>query len=275
MKFKCTDVSQSARDIVAEVMESPDSQLLIPPKLSGQHPPAEHPDSDEKHIGLFSSGTTGSPKEIWNRYENLVKNARYSAQAFGVKPEHRLLMMAAPWHVAGLSWAIMAEELGCEYRFIKTKKGEDDKWLKSVQEFKPDFLLTVPAVLRAMYGEEWFVPHIVFGGYSVDEGELQKLNPHSDFTIQGYGQTEAGGLIAAHKRKNTDPVGPYEHLCSGKPLAGVNLTCEGSPDNPAPIYIQSETAYTQKKYNSRDVGFMDLQGRVYVLGRADKIVNEK
>ncbi|MGN8224754.1 AMP-binding protein [Gracilimonas sp. BCB1] len=275
MKFKLTDVSKSACDIIDEVMQSPDSQLLIPPKMKGQNPGAEHPESDEKQIGLFSSGTTGSPKEIWNSYENLVRNARFTAEAFGVKPNHRLLMMAAPWHVAGLSWAIMAEELGCEYRFITTKKGEGDQWLKSVQEFEPDFLLTVPAVLRAMYGEDWFVPHIVFGGYSVDEGELQQLNPHCEFTIQGYGQTEAGGLIAAHKRKSTAPVQPYEHFCSGHPIRGVQLKCEGTPENPAPIFIQSETAFTKEEYDSKDVGFRDSHGRLYVLGRADKIVSEK
>ncbi len=275
MKFKITDVSKPPREIIVEVMESSRSQLLIPPKLAGENPQAYHPENNEKYIGLFSSGTTGSPKEIWNRYENLVRNARYSAGAFGVKSKHRLLIMAAPWHVAGLSWAIMAEMLGCDYHFITTKKGEGDKWLKSIQEFKPDFLFTVPAVLRALYGKDWFVPHVVFGGYSVEEDELQELTPHCDFTIQGYGQTEAGGLIAAHKRKSKDWVRPYEHICSGKPIAGVELRCEGSPENPASIYIQSETAFTQAEYNSRDVGFRDSQGRVYVLGRSDEVVNEK
>ncbi|MBO6587319.1 MAG: AMP-binding protein [Gracilimonas sp.] len=275
MKFKTTDVSKPAGEILSEVMGSSHSQLLIPPKLADENPPAQHPESDEKYIGLFSSGTTGSPKEIWNSYENLARNARFTAEVFGVKSTHRLLMMAAPWHVAGLSWGIMAEELGCEYQFITTKKGEGDKWLKNVREFKPDFLLTVPAVLRALYDEEWFVPQVVFGGYSLDEGEFQKLNPHCDFTIQGYGQTEAGGLIAAHKRKSTAPVQPFGHLCSGHPIRGVRLKCEGTPENPAPIYIQSETAFIEQEYNSRDVGFMDSLGRVYVLGRAGEIVNKK
>jgi hypothetical protein len=64
-------------------------------------------------------------------------------------------------------------------------------------------------------------------------------------------------------------------LCSGHPIRGVKLKCEGSPENPAPVYIQSETAIIQEKYNSRDVGFKDSLGRVYILGSSDKIVKEK
>lgn len=275
MNFKITDIGEAGKAIVQEVIVSADSQLLVPPKLADRNPHLDNPKSDQKYVGLFSSGTTGTPKAIWNSYKNLVSNARYTAEAFGVKPDHRLLMMAAPWHVAGLSWAIMAEELGCEYQFITTKKGEDDKWLKGVQDFEPDFLMTVPAVLRSLYGDDWFVPNVVFGGYSLEEGELEKLKHHCEFTIQGYGQTEAGGLIAAHKRKSTEPANNIDHLCCGYSINGVTLQSEGSSEKPAPIYIQSETAYTNQKYNSGDLGFIDQTGKVYILGRADEIVSEK
>jgi acyl-coenzyme A synthetase/AMP-(fatty) acid ligase len=96
MKFKVTDISKPVRAIAAEVMRGSHSQLLIPPKRADKKLPAKYPESDEKYIGFFSSCTTGSPKEIWNSYENLVRNARYTAEAFGVKSNHRLLLMAAP-----------------------------------------------------------------------------------------------------------------------------------------------------------------------------------
>ncbi|MEQ8523724.1 AMP-binding protein [Gracilimonas sp.] len=275
MNFKNTNIEESGQVIVREVIESTYSQLLIPPKMADRNPQIDSPDSDQKYIGLFSSGTTGLPKAIWNSYTNLVSNARYTAEAFGVKPHHRLLMMAAPWHVAGLSWAIMAEELGCEYQFITTKKGEGNKWLKSVQDFSPDFLMTVPAVLRALYGNDWFVTNVVFGGYSLEEGELEMLEHHCEFTIQGYGQTEAGGLIAAHKRRSTEPADDIDYLCCGHPIKGVTLRSDGSLEKPAPIYIQSETAFTHEEYNSGDRGFIDQKGKVYILGRADKIVGQK
>lgn len=275
MNFKIADVSKSGWEIVRGIIKSTDSQLLIPPKLAGKNLQIENPGSNEKYVGLFSSGTTGTPKGIWNRYSHLVRNAHYTAEAFGVKSTHRLLMMAAPWHVAGLSWAIMAEELGCDYKFITTKKGEEQRWLKAVQEFEPDFLLTVPAVVRAIYGKEWFVPNVVFGGYSLEEGELQKLKAHSDFTIQGYGQTEAGGLIAAHKRKSAEPIEAYDYMCCGSPIKGVSIRCDGTLENPAPIFIQSQTACTDVEYDSRDLGFIDQSGNIYVIGRADKIVQKK
>lgn len=275
MNFKITDIERPGNEIVREVIAGTDSQLLIPPKLSDANLQIDNPRLDQRYIGLFSSGTTGSPKAIWNSYENLANNARYTAEAFGVKSGHRLLMMAAPWHVAGLSWAIMAEELGCEYQFITTQKGEGDKWLKSVQDFEPDFLMTVPAVLRTLYGNDWFVPNVVFGGYSPEEGELEKLKHHCEFTIQGYGQTEAGGLIAAHKQRSTEIIDDLEHLCCGHPIKGVTLQSKGSLEKPAPIYIRSETAFTNEEYNSGDLGFLDQKGNVYILGRADKIISQK
>ena len=54
-------------------------------------------------VGIFSSGTTSTPKCIWNRVDRLVKNGQYSAEAFEVKVSDTLLLMALPWHVAGLT----------------------------------------------------------------------------------------------------------------------------------------------------------------------------
>jgi acyl-coenzyme A synthetase/AMP-(fatty) acid ligase len=257
------------------VIKSDESQLLIPPRFQDAEleiPPLRRTD---KHIGLFSSGTTGKPKGIWNSFDNLKQNGIYTAEAFGVKQNHKLLILAAPWHVAGLSWAIMAEKLGCNYEFITTKKGDDENWFKAVGKFQPDFMLTVPAVLRALYNRDWHVPNVVFGGYSIEPKDFELLAPHCDRMIQGYGQTEAGGLIAARSWKSEETKDELDHLCCGKPIEGVKLSCNGTPNNPKLIFIDSQTSFTSKEYNAGDLGFMDNEGQVYLLGRADEIVNSK
>jgi len=275
MKFKITSLDRSAKEIVKQVIQSDQSQLLIPPRFKDLELNIPSLKKTDKQIGLFSSGTTGTPKCVWNSFERLKQNALFTADAFSVKPAHKLLILAAPWHVAGLSWAIMAEKLECDYEFITTKKGDDKLWLKAVKETKLAYLLTVPAVLKALYQEDWYVPNIVFGGYSIDPKDVDLLAPHCETMIQGYGQTEAGGLIAAHKLRSSEAMEKLRHLCCGEPIEGVQLNCKGTADNPDHIFIQSETAFTPDEYDSGDLGFMDKEGKVYILGRADDIHRSK
>lgn len=267
MDYEITSLEGSGKDIVRRVMYADVSQLLIPEKYQGMDLEISQPPTDGKYIGLFSSGSTGTPKCIWNSFDNLLRNARYTAEAFEVSPRHVLLMMALPWHVAGFSWMLMAEQLDCEYMFITTKKGEHDLWLRNTQDVSPDYLLTVPAVLRALFQEEWFVPNVVYGGDPIRYDEYKLLAPHCSVMVQGYGQTEAGGLISGYKRRSTVIPAENEHLCHGKPIRGVGLTCKGSESEPASIFIESETAFTKSRYDSGDLGYFDDQGNIYVTGR--------
>ena len=268
MSYEITSLEGSGKDIIRRVMNASTSQLLIPPKLEGIELVIPEPPSDDKYIGLFSSGTTSSPTCIWNSFENLQKNAKYSANAFEIESHHVLLMMAMPWHVAGFSWMLMAELIDCDYFFITTKKGEHDLWIKTVQDIEPDYLLTVPAVLRALYDEEWFVTNVVYGGYPIKFEDYSKLSPHCLNMFQGYGQTEAGGLISAYKRRSTTLPFEMENFCCGNPIEGVSLLCEGTREHPEPILITSETAFKSEQYDSGDVGFKDDKGNIYVVGRS-------
>tara|TARA_R110000868_G_scaffold408928_1_gene693241 strand:- start:5968 stop:6825 length:858 start_codon:yes stop_codon:yes gene_type:complete len=268
MTFEITSLKGSGKDIIRRVMKSETSQLLIPPKLTDKALKIDKPPSDGKYIGLFSSGTTSQPICIWNKFERLQKNAKYSATAFEVKPRHLLLMMALPWHVAGFSWMLMAEYLECEYFFITTQKGEHDLWIRTVKDIEPDYLFTVPAVLRALYNEEWFVSNIVFGGYPITFEEYSTLAPYCRLMYQGYGQTEAGGLISSYKRRSTQIPTKLENFCQGKPIQGVELSCNGTKENPQDIFIKSSTAFTQELYNSGDMGFKDRNGNIFVMGRS-------
>ncbi len=268
MDYEITSLEGSGKDIVRRIRSSKKSQLLIPPKLLGMSLDIPAPPSGDKYVGLFSSGTTQQPKCIWNTLDKLEENARYSASAFEVEPQHLVLLMAMPWHVAGLSWMLMCESVECDYFFITTRKGEHNLWIKTVQDISPDYLFTVPAVLRALYDEDWFVNNVAYGGYPIKFEEYAKLSPHCSSMYQGYGQTEAGGLISCHKRRSTVLPFELENLCNGKAIEGVELTCSGTQEHPTPIYIYSKTSCFPQTYDSGDVGFTDEEGNIYVAGRS-------
>ena len=156
MNYEETSLIGSGKEILQRVLASEASQCLIPPQFNRSELEIPDPPKDgEKYIGLFSSGTTGSPKCIWNRLDNLQLNARFSAQAFDVSPSHFCLMLAKPWHVAGFSWMLMAESIDCEYLFVTTYRGDQDTWLKTIHDTNPDYLFTVPRVLEVLIDADY------------------------------------------------------------------------------------------------------------------------
>lgn len=275
MSYNHINTEKSEKSIVQTVMVSKGSQLLIPPNYKNRHPEITEPEKDLKYIGLFSSGSTGKPKCIWNSYRNLVNNGKYSFEAFEIVQGQKLLILAKPWHVAGLSWALMAEEFDCEYQFFTTNRGEQDKWLERIQHFKPDVLLTVPPVLASLQGEKWFVPKIIFGGLPFQKSEFEKMEAYCEVMIQGYGMTEAGGLISCHHHVSGDAFFEEEYLCNGVPIKGVEIKCMGSEDNPEEVFIRSETAYTHSFYPTGDLGYKDEKGKIYLTGRKEQVTQKK
>jgi len=274
MSYELTDLTKSPKEIIFQLLTSERSQLLIPPQYSREQIEISELFSDEKSVGLFSSGSTAHPKCIWNTFENLLLNAKQSAGAFEINSGYRLLILAKPWHVAGLSWALMAEQLDCEYEFLTTNGGEEGQWLAAINEFSPDYILTVPPVLRAIYDKEWFVPNIIFGGTPFEFKDFDLLSSHCSTMYQGYGQTEAGGLIAAHKYISSKTPKYNEHKNCGIPIDGVKLKSVGTFSQPSEIYIKSDTAFVESWYNSGDMGYVE-NSEIHLTGRSEKVISEK
>lgn len=267
--YKLANTSLKPKELFRRIRTSSDAYLLLPPGIAEEEAQiTKVPGHLQKVIGLFSSGTTGTPKCIWNSYFKLEKNAALSAEEFEIQSNDRILMMAKPWHVAGLSWALMAEQVRCEYKFITTEKGDDTRWFKAVKNYNPTYLLTVPAVLRSLYEQgRWFVPKIVYVGSAIEQWDYNHLKKHSEKLYQGYGQTEAGGLISCHRVDLSGNISETEHHCYGKPPARINVKCEGTAAKPDSIFIKSPTAIYPDFYDTGDEGYIDSEERMHLLQR--------
>jgi len=252
----------------SEILDSNDDLLLQP--RTGITP--ENPSkSSHRQIGLYTSASTGQAKCVWNSTNHLKENARITAREFQISRDDRLLMLAKPWHVAGLSWVLMADYVGTNYKFIATKSGEDDRWYEMIQEYDPTCLLTVPAVLRSLFSySDWFVPRIIFGGSPISHEDYKPLLGHCTSLIQGYGQTEAGGLISCYSMDMKSNISEETCYCYGHWPNEFDIDCEGTPEQPAPILLNSPTSIHEGYYDTGDQGYLSKEGMLYLVGRKDK-----
>ena len=271
-QYHVVNTKKSAEYIIDSVLQKDHHILLKPPRLNGSALDRSLPDSpDEKMIGLYSSGSTRNPACIWNSYANLKRNARMTYNMFDISEHQSILIIASPWHVAGLSWALMAEHGGNLYHVVPPRRKQASLWPRLINDTKPDVLLTVPTVLRLMGQESsWFVPNIVCGGEPLKPADYHMLSRHSDTLYQAYGQTEAGGLISVHRRNLKQPPGFHEFQCCGYTPAECNIRCDGSCEAPAPILLKSPTSIYSNWYDTGDKGFMDSLNRLYLSGRNDE-----
>lgn len=269
INYAIPDPNLPAKHYFHEILKSTGSCLLLPPYIRSEDAIIKDPPGvSGPYIGLFSSGTTGTPKCIWNSLINLQNNGRITAEAFGITSSHRLLIMAKPWHVAGFTWMLTARDKGCAYEFVTTKKGGEEEWLRTIQEVNPTHLLTVPAVLRSLYSlANWKAPVIVSGGSPVYTHDYNELKNHSDIFYQAYGQTEAGGLISCNSFELNSDITEQICYCYGIPPPEVKVRCKGSPKHPAPIFIKSPTAVQTGFYDTGDLGYLNVKGELFLAGR--------
>jgi O-succinylbenzoic acid--CoA ligase len=270
--FKKVDTTQAPRDIINRVLDAEENLLLIPPRFEELDLEIGLPKQAAVQIGLFSSGSTGDPKCIWNTRQNLLLNGEFSREAFGLSHSDRVLIIASPWHVAGLTWALMAQLAGVPYKMVVPHTKESDQWSSIIRDFQPTHLFTVPTVLRYLAQQsDWSCRNIAYGGASIEPDLYDQMAEHGTVMYQAYGQTEAGGLIAVHKRLlGSDPY-EFEAICCGKPPRGIMLECDSTDVNePAPIRLLSETAVYDDWYDTGDVGYLNEAGDLHITGRKHK-----
>lgn len=165
---------------------------------------------------------------------------------------------------------MMAEHFDNEYKFIATQKGDEKKWYEAIQQFKPDVLLTVPTVLKSLLDFQWSIPKIIFGGTPLEPEELKSISKRCVDLFQGYGQTEAGGLITVNKYEKLPDMISDEHRCCGQPIERVDLRCNGSIKKPEMVLVRSRSAYTDGFYETGDLGYK-MSKEIYISIAVSKV----
>jgi long-chain acyl-CoA synthetase len=238
-----------------------------------------------------TSGSTGQPKLVLRSHTALCRYAIH----VGPQIQHennerpRFLMVAALTHAFGFHMLTTALSEGAE--LLIPSRIDTGASLQEVRELNPTVVPLVPRILRSFFlqkerakenigGDRVFGPGIKFlisAGGSGDPSYFQILHDQGVQILELYGSSEAS-LISMTPRDGWRPG------YAGKILPDVEMKVEEdgellirSPGIMAGYYNDEKNnleAFTQDGfYRSGDLGQIDSQGYLQILGRKKDIFN--
>ena len=265
---------------------------------------AELDDSDEEiAIQLFTSGTTAAPKAAVLRHSNLLSYILGTVEFGSAADDEAALVCVPPYHIAGI--AALLSSIYAMRRIVLLPAFDPARWLNLAASERVTNAFVVPTMLSRIIatidgGAGAAVPtlrSVAYGGGRMPVELIDRaldLFPETGFT-NAYGLTETSSTIAL--------LGPEEHRAAhksavahvrarlssvGRPLPTIQLEIRDEGGNVLPagkrgeIYVRGEQVSGQYKERSaldaqgwfptRDAGWIDTDGYLFLAGRADDVI---
>ena len=254
-------------------------------------------------VQIFTSGTTAAPKAALLRHANLMGYILGTVDFCSAKAVEAQLVCVPPYHIAGIS--ALLSSIYAMRRIVILPAFDPDIWLDIVAAEHVSNVFLVPTMLSRIIdslnagksADLMSLQAIAYGGGRMPiELILDALArfPHCRFT-NAYGLTETSSTIALlgpddHRlAQHSDDAAIQARLASvGKPLATVELEIrddEGQPvatGESGEIYVRGEQVageYRERSavdaqgwFPTRDAGWLDDNGYLFLSGRADDVI---
>jgi len=250
--------------------------------------PAEW-DRHETALVMFTSGTTGDPKGVRLTLGNLVASATASAFRLGVSPSDRWLCCLPVYHMGGLAPLLRCPLYGTA--LLLQTEFDADGTAGALAEHEATGVSLVPTQLTRMLDAGWRPPRrldsVLLGGAPARRELVERALDLGVPVFPTYGLTEAASQVATA----TPGTARSAPGTVGEPLVVTDLrvvdadgttldrgeTGELVVDGPTvtPGYLdedRTESAFSEHGLHTRDVGYVDGDGRLWVLGRADDTI---
>ncbi|HSQ01286.1 MAG TPA: enolase C-terminal domain-like protein [Candidatus Dormibacteraeota bacterium] len=239
--------------------------------LGESNGPASAPlDLAAPHSVVFTSGSSGAPKPVRLTAGNHFWSAIGSALALGVRDDDRWLACLPPHHVGGL--AILMRGLVSAVPVLLQARFDPAAVNDAVDRDEVSRVSLVPTTLQrvlAARGERPFPPTlrtVLLGGAPAPRALLRDCARRGVPVVTTYGMTEAASQIAA----------------DGRPLLGVALRVMrdgvaarrgeiGTIEVAGPVVSPGQLG-ENGWLATRDLGYLDADGRLAVVGRADDVI---
>ncbi len=293
-----TEFTGEAPQIMAEGAYSVMDQTAAPwPDVPPVAPLAGR-DEDEAVV-YFTSGSTGTPKGVPLTRAGVDSTIPY-ADVHKIDATARMLIVPPSFHAAGATWTQYGLALGAT--LVLSPDPSPAGLVKALAEREITHAILVPTLIRVVVDrlKEEPVPlprlrHVGYGASAITPTLLAEAMEALGCGFgQVYGMTEAGGGVCflAEEDHRLDGEHAGRLASAGRPGAGVELSVrdlatgaevrQGEPGElwfrcPSMTrgYLGDDTArgvLVDGWLNTRDIGYVDEDGYVYVQGRSDDMI---
>ena len=264
----------------------------------------EHPFVDPEDVGvlLFTSGTTSEPKAAVLRHRHLVSYIISSVEFLGCEPTEAQLICVPPYHIAGIAAVLSSLYAGRRIMYLPTFDATE--WVRQADEERITHAMVVPTMLGRILQaveesgiEPSALRHLSYGGgrmpLELVERTLRDM-PHVDL-VNAYGLTETSSTIAMltpdeHREAfaSDDPVIRARLGSVGRPLPSLEVEVRDIDEAALPSgekgeiwvrgeqvageYVGNNTLTEDGWFRTRDAGWFDEHGFLYVDGRLDDVI---
>ena len=279
----------SLRDLYAEVTAA----------VRPESPAYALPDPGAVAEMLFTTGTTGTPKGVMLTYRNIRSITNNNIEGVGFRQDDVVLDALPLCHSLGLREARMTLWAGAKL-VIQNGFSFPKEIRRNIEEFGCTGFVCVPAIMEQLtrtvqgFGELFGrlrYMEIGAGSLSYDlRKRLPQMLPGTEI-INTWGSSETGGVIFLDVKRRQDKV-----TALGKPVPSAKIRVLGengeeiratSIDNAGRLAVYGEMTmagyFNLPEVNretlkdgwllTNDLVYTDDEGFVYMLGRADDIIN--
>ncbi len=250
-------------------------------------------DPDATAVLLFTSGTTGDPKAAVLRHRNLAAYLVTSLEFGSAAEDEAAIVSVPPYHVASVSSTLSTTYVG--RRVVQLASFDPQAWVQAVRDESVTHAMVVPTMLSRILdvidadgGGLVSMRSLAYGGGPMPSQVVERtmdLLPHVDL-VNAYGLTETSSTISVlgpddHRLAfySDDPARRARLGSVGRPLPGVEIEIRDGI-----IWVRGEQVSGEYEgvaslldgeggwFNTRDAGYLDDDGYLFVQGRVDDVI---
>lgn len=260
-------------------------------------------DPDAVAVLLYTSGTTGPPKSAVLRHRHLTSYILGATELMSAGPDEANLIAVPPYHIAGV--AITLSQIYVGRRIVFMPRFDPDGWIDLVRSEGITHAMVVPTMLARIVdaldrrGETIdTLRSLAYGGGRAHPSVVEKalgLLPATGF-VNAYGLTETSATVSLlgpddHRAAaaSADPAARARLASAGRPIPAVEVSIrDGAGNEVAPgadgeVWVRGAQVAGEYLeggarldsdgwFATRDTGYIDADGYLYLLGRDDDII---
>jgi 2-furoate---CoA ligase len=251
-----------------------------------EHPGALGLDDAAPSIQLYTSGTTGRPKGVPRSHRAERAGGLSQVLQHGLRPRHRTLGVMPLYHTMGIHSLLAASLVaGC---YVAQPSWDVARALELVSAERIDSLYLAPTLFFDLVHEARLaetdvssVRAVAYAGAPMTGALVEKVAAafEPEIFVNHYGSTEIY-TFSVHRDQRAKPG------CAGRPSVNARLRLDPPRDGEILCHMSSDEAFTgywnrpdadakaiqDGWYHTGDVGRLDDDGDLWVVGRVDDMV---